>query len=179
MKSRPFLMVIFRSSDEKHPILGIISAPEAFITPHISRIWNQTRPDSRKRQNSTVPLVLHTHSTAFPHFSPHFYHTVRLVLTPGTASLTDTSYSGQLLMCYPCPLSASHGDWFSDLDGTSAALVAVRCLSVWPLGRQYLPDGSRYAVLQIFSDLSSSCPVCHFHLMGLVEFSVESFSLQR
>ena len=57
---------------------------------------------------------------------------------------------------------------------------------------QYPPEGtgnyhlrttvncaSRYAVMQIFSGLSSSCPVCHFHLMGLAEFSMESFSLQR
>ena len=28
---------------------------------------------------------------------------------------------------------------------------------------------------QIFSGLSSSCPVCHFHLMGLVSFSASLF----
>jgi len=49
-------------------------------------------------------------------------------------------------MCYPGPFSASHGDWFPDLDGTSAALVAVRCLSVWPLGRQCHSDGIRNGV---------------------------------
>ena len=32
---------------------------------------------------------------------------------------------------------------------------------------------------EVFSDLSSSFPVCYFHLMGLAEFSMESFSLQR
>ena len=40
-------------------------------------------------------------------------------------------------MCYPCSSPAAHRAWGTIPDGTSAALVAVRCLSVWPLGRQY------------------------------------------
>ena len=36
-----------------------------------------------------------------------------------------------------CSFSAAHRAWGTIPDGTSAALVAVRCLSVWPLGRQY------------------------------------------
>ncbi|MBQ8457896.1 MAG: hypothetical protein IJ540_09880 [Prevotella sp.] len=43
-----------------------------------------------------------------------------------------------MLMCYPVSSPAAHGAWGTIPDGTSAALVAVRCLSVWPLGRQYL-----------------------------------------
>lgn len=66
-----------------------------------------------------------------------FNHTVRLVRTPGTAPLTDTAHSWHLLMCYPCSFPAAHRAWGTIPDGTSAALVAVRCLSVWPLGRQY------------------------------------------
>ena len=39
-------------------------------------------------------------------------------------------------MHYPWSVPASHGDWGTIPDGTSAALVAVLCLSVWPMGRQ-------------------------------------------
>lgn len=121
-------------------------------------------PETQIRHSSTgAPHPFHSIST----LSPHFYHTVSLTLTPGTTSLTDTSYSWQLLMCYPGPLSASHRDWFTDLDGTSAALVAVRCLSVWPLGRQCHSDGIRNGVggwpcLRL--------PLHHFHRCGAIAF---------
>ena len=59
------------------------------------------------------------------------------ILTPGTATLTDISRSWQQPMCYPCSFPAAHRAWGTIPDGTSAALVAVCCLTVWPLVRQH------------------------------------------
>lgn len=46
---------------------------------------------------------------------------------------------GSLLMCYSGSFPASHGDWGTIPDGTSAACGTVHSLPVWPLSRQYLP----------------------------------------
>ena len=45
---------------------------------------------------------------------------------------------GSLPMCYPGSFPASHGDWGTIPDGTSAACGTVHSLPVWPLSRQYL-----------------------------------------
>ena len=46
---------------------------------------------------------------------------------------------GSLLMCCPGSFPASHGDWGTIPDSTSAACGTVHSLPVWPLSRQYLP----------------------------------------
>ena len=59
------------------------------------------------------------------------------MLALGIATLSDTSRSWQQPMCYPCSFPAAHRAWETITDGTSAALVAVCCLTVWPLVRQH------------------------------------------
>ena len=79
-----------------------------------------------------------------------FIPSVRYLL-PAQPPLTDTFRYGQQLMCY-----------------------AVRCRSVWPLGRQFHSDGS-WEGAGIFSLLSSSCSNMSFSPHGLAEFSTSLF----
>ncbi len=76
------------------PYIRMTLRAMVFPTVQNSRIWNLTRP---KHGNTKAPQF-HIRSTGFPHFSPYFNHTVRLILTPSTASLTVLSRSWQQLM---------------------------------------------------------------------------------
>ena len=71
-------------------------ASEAFITSHTWRIWIKTRPDDRKRKYATVPQVLHTHSTAFPHFL-HTFTTPSALRTE-----SETGWGDGLVFAYRC-----------------------------------------------------------------------------
>ena len=80
------------------------------------------------RKSGRSPLFLH------PYFTISFRNSLAACPHWRTCPIP-----GSLLMCYPGSFPASHGDWGTIPDGTSAACGTVHSLPVWPLSRQYLP----------------------------------------
>ena len=108
----------------------------------------------------STPIPQHFHTFLHTFTTPSAWYSL-----PARSSLTVLSRSWHLLMCYPCSFPAAHRAWGTIPDGTSAALVAVRCLSVWPLGRQYfLLMGLEHFRLHPTPPLSLFCLKVHEYL---------------
>ena len=131
-----------------------------------------SRPDSGRRSallRENVPgTVTHTLNSGSYIFIPRCLHHRKTLSAGRNITLLIAGLNGYsclspyLARCPRTFLAGSTGDSRMQLTEEN---------------RQYLTDPQ--TGWEVFSDLSSSFPVCYFHLMGLAEFSMESFSLQR